>query len=934
MHAKRLSTVTRVIILTAFYFVGGILGRESSFLGGEVSLVWPPSGIALAAILLFGYGFWPGVALGALLVALLTVTPLSFAVGTAIGSAAGAVVCTYLLQRFVQFRVTLERVRDVAGLVVLGSVMGTTVNAAFNVGGLCIGGDLPWEKFADEWIVWWVPNAMANLVVAPAILSWGSAEKWQWNLGRTLEALGCGGLLVLATFISFESWYGQGVQSYPLAYLPYPFLVWLALRFGQRGATTGTLLVASLAIHALLLDRGPFFMGVDRERESLLLIGTYISVLAISNMLLAAVSMEREAAENSVRDSERRYRGVVEDQTELIWRFRPDGSLTFVNEAYCRYYGETRSALLGQSFLPLMADDDRQVVLLSFETLSAQHPLRTFDFRVVMPDGRARWQNCTVRGIFDEDAKVVEYQGVAQDVTARKEAEEALRQSGERVRTILNSMVDGVLTFDEHGVVESFNPAAERIFGFASTEILGRRIQSLLPPEAQAAFAACFDLHLKHAGPRSIEVSALRRAGDSFPVDLAISEMYLGSRRLFIAVVRDISERRRLEEQFRQAQKMEAVGRLAAGIAHDFNNLMQAIIGYCNLLLRRLGDGDASRAGGVPIERAAERATGLTGKLLSFSRKQVLQPKVLSLNSVVQDIHKLLQRVISAEIRVVTELEPALGHVKVDPGEIEQAILNLVVNARDAMQSRGQLTIHTANVDTEQPQRLFGSDLPPGRYVMLSVADTGCGMTPDVKAHLFEPFFTTKEQGKGTGLGLSMVYGMVKQSNGYLDVESELGQGTVFRLYLPRFDEAVENAVAAGTAPLPPAKGGKTILLVEDEEIVRTMLMEVLLEEGHTVLEARDGQQAIEVAASYSGALDLLITDLVMPNLSGREVCERVQAARPGLRVLFMSGYTSDEVIRGQIAEAHAAFLQKPFRPEALLGKVHEILAAPQGVSP
>jgi PAS domain S-box-containing protein len=932
-RVRRLSTFTRVIILTAFYFIGGLLGRESSFLNGEVSLVWPPSGIALAAILLFGYEFWPGVALGALLVATLTVTPLSFAMGTAVGSAVGAVVCTYLLQRFVQFRPSLERVRDVAGMVVLGSIMGTTVNAAFNAGSLCLGGELSWDKFADAWIVWWVPNAMANLVVAPAILSWGSDDRRRWSWPRILEASACGGLLVLATIVSFESWYGQGVQSYPLAYLPYPFLVWLALRFGQRGATTGTLLVASLAIHALLRDRGPFFMGPDHERESLLLVGTYISVLSISNMLLAAVSMEREAAEASVRKSERRYRGVVEDQTELIFRFTPDGTLTFVNEAFCRYYGKCRGELLGHSFLPLVPEDDREIVTFSFQRLRPQEPLAHYDYRAIMPEGQVRWQHCIVRAIFDEQGAISEYQAVSQDITERKAAEEALRQSEERVRTILNSMVDGVLSIDVQGIVESFNPGAERIFGLAPAEILGRNIRSLLQADAQAEFEACLNLHLKRAPAQAIEVKALRRDGASFPVDLALSEMFLGSRRLFIAVVRDISERKRLEEQFRQAQKMEAVGRLAAGIAHDFNNLMQAILGYCNLLLRRLAANNGTRENLEQIEKAAQRAAGLTGKLLSFSRKTVLQPKVLNLNSVVLDMSQLLRRVLSAQISVATDLDSALGHVKADPGELEQAILNLVVNARDAMPRGGKLTIRTANFEVEPNPRLLPTDPPPGRYVMLSIADTGCGMEPEVKAHLFEPFFTTKEQGKGTGLGLSMVYGMVKQSDGFIQVESEVDRGTTFNIYFPCMDAPIDPSAQPSEAPAlpqppPPAQGRKTILLVEDEDIVRAMLMEVLQESGYSVLEAPDGEAALALSRQHSGPLDLLVTDLVMPNMTGRELSEQIRTDRPELKFLFMSGYTNDEVMRGEIASAHAAFLQKPFQPDALLTKVREIFEA------
>ena len=337
---SRLTTFTRVVILTAFYFLGGMLGKQAAFLSGSIALVWPPSGIALAAILLFGYRFWPGVALGAMLFSLLDGVPFGFfTLGTAIGNTVGAIVCTFLLRKLINFDVRMERTRDVTGFIVLACFLGTTVNATFNVVSLIYAGTMQWESLFMKVLEWWVPNALAGMVVAPFIIAWAQPLSFRWRPKLFAEVLICALGLVAGTLISFDSWFVYGIQNYALAYLPFPFLVWGALRFGQRGAATGTLLVTGLAIYSLLQGRGPFISG--KEGESLMLIGSYIGMLAVTNMLLAAAAAERRQAEKALIASEKRLRAVVEDQTDLLCRFRPDGMLSFVNGAYCRFHGKT-----------------------------------------------------------------------------------------------------------------------------------------------------------------------------------------------------------------------------------------------------------------------------------------------------------------------------------------------------------------------------------------------------------------------------------------------------------------------------------------------------------------------------------------------------------------------------------------------------------------
>src|SRR5882724_12389752 len=426
MYAKaNLTTLTRVVILIAFYFVGGLLGKKASFLSGSIVLVWPPAGIALAALLLFGHKFWPGVALGAVLFSLMNGEPFGFfTLGTAIGNTFGAIICSFLLRRFVGFDGAMERTRDVTGYVGLACFLGTTVNATFSVVSLAYAGVVPWDNLFTEVIGWWVPNALAGLVVAPFILTWSTTSSMRWNTRLLGEAILCGTGLVGGTLISFDSWFVYGVQSYPLAYLPFPFLVWAAFRFGQRGATTGTLLVTSLGIYSLLKGRGPFL--ANSEHESLMLIGSYIGIVAVTNMLLAAASTERRNAVQAASASEKRYRTMVEDQTDMICRFTSDGALTFVNGAFCRFHGKTPEELVGTNFLAGLGGEDDKIPLSYFNALPKEEPAVSFDYRVSAREGKLVWQQHTVRRLFDGNGGTLEFQAVVQDITQRKRVEDDL----------------------------------------------------------------------------------------------------------------------------------------------------------------------------------------------------------------------------------------------------------------------------------------------------------------------------------------------------------------------------------------------------------------------------------------------------------------------------------------------------------------------------
>ncbi len=387
----------------------------------------------------------------------------------------------------------------------------------------------------------------------------------------------------------------------------------------------------------------------------------------------------------------------------------------------------------------------------------------------------------------------------------------------------------------------------------------------------------------------------------------------------------EIAERKRLEEQLLQAQKMETIGRLAGGIAHDFNNLLTAIIGYSSILLRHCSQDHPLRAEIEEIEKAGQRAAALTSQLLSFSRKQVLQPRVVDLNSVVTNLERMLRRLIGEDVELVTVLKPELGRVRVDPGQIEQVIMNLAVNARDAMPAGGKLTIETDNVELDEHYAREHVSVRPGPYVMLAVSDTGCGMDKETQAHIFEPFFTTKERGKGTGLGLATVYGIVKQSGGNIWVYSEPGQGTTFKLYFPCVAGQAEM-LTQKTESVSQLRGTETILLVEDDQQVQSLAARVLREQGYKVLETSNGKEALHLAAHYLAEIHLVLTDVVMPGMSGRVLVDHLKSLRPELRVLYLSGYTDDTIVHHRVLDPGASFLQKPFTPQGLARKVREVL--------
>jgi len=512
-----------------------------------------------------------------------------------------------------------------------------------------------------------------------------------------------------------------------------------------------------------------------------------------------------------------------------------------------------------------------------------------------------------------------------------REAEQASRESEQRYRALFESNPFPMLVYDPQtlAILQANGAAVER-YGYTRQEFLGMTLRELRAPADLQALQEQAD---KLGTPAEPELHTSRhrtKDGSILEVEVTGRGVEVGGRRVRLVTIHDVTERKLLEEQFRQAQKMDAVGRLAGGVAHDFNNVLNVILGYAELTLRTMEEGDRRRRNLTEIRKAGDHAASLTRQLLAFGRGQVLQPRVLDLNVVVGEIDRMVRRMIGEDVELVTSLAPELGRVKADPSQIGQVLLNLAVNARDAMPSGGKLTIETADVELDgraQP------GLPAGRYVMLAVTDTGSGMPQSVQEHIFEPFFTTKEKDKGTGLGLATVYGIVKQSGGGIAVKSEVEAGSTFKIYLPRVEARAESIPQAPPAAEPPG-GSETILLVEDDPAVRGLTYEVLAESGYRVLQAASGPEAIALVESDATRIDLLLTDVVMPRMNGRELARRLQEMRPGLATLYMSGYAPGAIVHQGVLDPGLAFIAKPLRPADLIRKVREVLDARPAAAP
>jgi len=783
----------RVVLVAATYVLAGRLGFTASAIHPVVSSAWPPSGFALAALLLMGPRFWPGIALGAFFVNITGGIPPLTATGIAVGNTLEALVATWLLTSFAGFQLSLERLRDVFALVVLGAIASTPVSATIGVTVLTLSGGAAGIPLGAIWLAWFLGDAIGILLVTPLILTWVASARLRLSARDTIEASALVAILVAFTAALFQT-------PFSYVYAIFPVTIWAALRFGPRGAATASLIVSALAIGFTVRGVGPF--ATSTAVNNLFELDTFIGLLALTTLTLAAAIAERRTAESALRRSRQQHQDIVHFASVGVIQTDSEGKILLANPALAEILGY---------------DGPEQMIGLN----------------------------------------------VADDV---------------------------------------YWDQAEREPILARYELL--------------------------AEGDAIEVQWKRKDGSPIWIDLHGRSVRGGPDGMsyFEGFVYDLTGRKNLELQFRQAQKMEAVGRLAGGVAHDFNNLLTVIASCTEFVLGDPTLADEHRNDLGEVKKATDRATSLTRQLLAFGRTQVLRPSTINLNDRLAELLPMLKRLFETTIEIRIQTAPNLWAVRADPGQIEQVLLNLAINARDAMPDGGALTFVTENsvVAAERAAPNQEYIMKPGDYVLLRVRDTGIGMDEDTQRKIFEPFFTTKEIGKGTGLGLATAYGIVKQSGGYIKVRTAPGKGAEFLIYLPRTDAVLDKVVPPEHRDGRPATG--TILVVEDEAGVRHALQRILTANGYTVVTAANGAEALELFAGRRQDIDLLISDLVMPAMGGRELARQCRALRDTLKVIYLSGYTRDSLLSQQTFEEGVEFIEKPFTSEAILEHIARVL--------
>jgi PAS domain S-box-containing protein len=1001
-----------IVGLAAIYFCAGKLGLSLAYVHASASAVWPPTGIAFAALLLWGYRLWPGIFLGAFLVNITTQGSVATTLAIAAGNTLEALLGAWAIHRFANGAKAFERARNTFRFVVLAPILSTVVSATLGVTSLTLGGFAQWDRYPAVWLTWWLGDAVGDLIAAPLLVIWFTQPAPQWKSSRVAEALGLLLSLLLVTYLMFLL--GTPVSSEYMMILP---LLWAAFRFGQRGAVTSAFIMSAIALVGTLHGVGPFAHATPND--SLLHLQAFMGTIAIAALVLASVISEAIRAEQRLQVQEAISRilaaspGLKEAASEVIqvlcerarWDLGAIWNIDRVTDQLHCVEGWHRPPVTAPQFEAATKDDSfasgaglpgrvwrtgkaawipdvttdnnfkRAPAAIKEELHSA------FGFPIKLGDKTLGVIECFSREVREPDENflrmVSDIGGQLGQFVERKRAEGLLLDSEKRLRAVVETAVDGIITIDEHGAIGTVNPAAERIFGYRAAEMIGQNIRMLMPEPYQAEHASYIGNYLRTGEKKIIgigrEVEGQRKDGTIFPLDLAVSDTRVGDRRIFTGIVRDITERKRadellrqaqnklieanedlerrvqertsdlkqtnaelqktleeqkqLEEQLRQAQKMESIGTLAGGIAHDFNNILNIIRGYATLIGQQPTAGWQIKESLKVIDQEIERGAAVVRQLMAVARKTETHLAPLDVNDIVLKVSELI-KTFPKTITVALNLEPNLPPVLADPNQMSRALLNVCVNARDAMPTGGALSIKTETVDAGKLRdRRF--DGVVDAYTCIAISDTGTGLKDAVRARIFEPFFTTKGIGEGTGLGLAIVYSIVKEHNGFIEVDSMAGHGATFRIYLPirsgeksAVDESKKCAALDGTHP----NRGGTVLVVEDEEALVRLLRKLLSQAGYRVLAAMDGQEAIDLYQKHKTEIDVVLLDLGLPKITGLDVIPKLKEQNPRVSIIITTGYLEADLKAELFRTGVKDCIHKPYFVDDVVKRVGTLL--------
>jgi two-component system cell cycle sensor histidine kinase/response regulator CckA len=905
------------LAIGASYVLAAQLAFQLGPMHRMVASLWPPAGLALAVLLLFGIRWWPGLVLGAIAASLLKGAPLPVSVTISFGNALAAVFGVVALRRL-GFCTSLHRIRDALLLIGVGAIAAPVLSATIATGALHLLVGAPAGDLPPLWLNWWSGDAVAIVLVTPLLLAWLQGSRPDLSRIRVLEIILLGiGLLAGSV----------AVREVPpgYEYAVFALVSWSAIRFGNRGGGLAPAIVAAVICWHTQHGDGPF---TGAGTEGYWRLQLFLALLAGGSLVLTAMAVGQARVASALRASDLRFRRVFEHAGVGIGVVSLEGRILDSNYPLQAMLGYSRKELVG---LPISAishpDDARTSDSLLRELVAGQRSTYRLTKRYLRKDGSVFWGRLATTYIAANEDGPGCVIGLVEDISEQCAAIEALRGTSQTLQTLVDASPLAIYTLDGDGQVQSWNQAAEQMFGWPATEVIGHHLP-LVPPEEMATFRQSLGKVL--AGEPLSGYQVRRRRQDGHPVDLRICAAPMrrpdGTIDRVIALAEDVTERKSLGEQLRQAQKMEAIGQLTGGIAHDFNNILTIVITNAALIAPELPlDRGDLRAELEDLHRAALRGVELVRKLMAFSRRRPVEMKPLDLGQVISDVSRDLGRLIPASIQVAVQVESGAAlTISGDMGAIEQMLFNLATNARDAMPEGGllQLRVYRAWLDAEHCRtRGWGA---AGEYVVLAVSDTGCGMSSSVRARIFEPFFTTKEVGKGTGLGMAMVYGLVSQHRGYADIHSEEGKGTTVRLYFPMITASIQQPFSLTEAA---AIGGtERILVVDDEDGVRRSAVRVLSRFGYAVEEAIDAEKALAAVGTVPARFDLVLTDVVMPRMSGMALYRELRRRDSGARVLLMSGHTAEDMDALDDPELAVKFLHKPWSVTDLLRRVREVL--------